>query len=72
MRTAFLKVAVAAVIRNDDLLGLGLLLLDPGQRICRLKRLRRLGLGSLSHADHHDAVGVDIHRQLELVIRGLR
>jgi hypothetical protein len=39
----------------DDLLGLGLLLLDPPQKICRPKRLRRPQLDPLHTADRHHA-----------------
>jgi hypothetical protein len=45
---------------TDDSLRLGLLLLDPRQKICRLKRMLRLG--PVHHADHYNAGRVGIHR----------
>jgi hypothetical protein len=48
------------------------LFLGPGQEIGRLKRLRRLGLGSVQHPDHDEAGRVDIQRQLDLLILRLR
>ena len=56
----------------DDHFGQCHLLLRPCQEVCRLKRLRRLGLGAVNYAPHHNTDRVDIHRQFDLLVLRLR
>jgi len=60
------------LVATDDLLGQSFLFPGPLQKVSRLETLRRLRLGPVHHAHHHDAGGMDVQRQLDLPVLGWR